>query len=382
MERLDRCVFPPTLWRNIRFALSAAIGITSFHVDASWDGHFREVLGDFGPQPDLLQLYCSFHHLEEFCARPSRLSRDVLSHLAALPRLKKVVISIHSTELEKFTLTHASERVFDSIVDFTIETDSLVAVQNLLKRRGFETLESLKISRRPVARLWELDPFFDILRRWKSGLPLKSLMLVQAEFLGSSGFSPVSEIRTFASLVSFTDLRVVEINLNGLVVLDNRELGRLADAWPRLEVLHLSEWSTTFDEIANVTLRGLVALATSCPELNQLTLRLNAVDDIPDATQLTDLVPCFKLEYFNTSKSSIDNPVEVADFLHLVFPNLREVCWSWGCNSPNDLLGDFLAVDHPEIEYVLGWEEVDELLSEKCRIKMGKCSARIEEFGT
>jgi hypothetical protein len=380
MERLDRCIFPPSLWHNMRFVLSSALGITSFTVDASWDGHFREVLGDFGSQPDLLQLYCSFHHLEEFYARPSRLSHEVLSHLAALPRLKKIMIFIHSTELEKFTLKHPSERVFNSIVEFGIETDSLVPVQNLLKRRGFEMLESLTVSRRPVYRLWEIDPFLDTLRRWKSMLPLKSLTLAQAEFLGGSGFSPVSEIRTFASLVPFTDMRVVEINLNGLVALDNRELGRLADAWPRLQILHLSEWGTSVDEMANVTLRGLLTLAASCPELNQLTLRVNAVHDIPDAAELTNVVPGLKLEYFNTCKSTINDPTKVAEFLHIVFPKLREVCWAWGSNGPNDFLGDFIHADHPEIDYVICWEDVDELLSQKWKTKMGKRSC-IREMG-
>ena len=374
MERLDRCMFPPYIWHNVRSTLSSAIGITSFHVNAIWTGHYRELLGDFGPQPDLLQLYCGFHHLEEFYARPSRLSHQVLSHLATLPRLKKVMISIHSTELEKFTLSHAWERVFESIVDFGIETDSLVAVQNLLKCRGFETLHYLTILRRPVARLWELDPFFDTLRRWKSGLPLQSLMLAQAEFLDGSDFSPVTDLRTFASLVPFTDLRAVEINLNGLVVMDNWELGMLANAWPRLEILHLAEWATSFDEVANVTLRGLVALASSCPQLSQLTLRLNAIVDIPDATELSEVVPCLNLEYFHTSKSLIDNPVDVADFLHLVFPNLQEVCWSWGCDSPDDLLLD---LDHPEIECAQGWEEVGSLLKEGCRKMMGKRPAHI-----
>ena len=369
MERLDRCAFPPSLWHNIHFILSSATGLTSFTADATWNGYYRKVLGDFGPQPALLQLYCTFHHLEEFCARPSRISHQVLSHLAALPKLRKVVISIHSADLEKFTLTHPSERIFDSIVEFGIETNSLVAVQNLLKRRGFEVLECLRISRRPVHRTWELDPFFDTLRRCKGTVPLKALSVTQAEFLdrgrSTSGItSPVSDLYTFASLVSFSDLRVVEINLNGVVAVDDRELGRLADAWPRLEVLMLAE------SPEGVTLLGLVVLASSCPELRHLTLRVNATGDVPNVPQ--DCVPGLKLVYFHTLWSCVDLPMQVADFLHVVFPNLVDLKWTRDRENHWTFNGEYYA------DLCSPWRRVKDRLMVKHNAKVGK---RIAELG-
>ena len=118
-------------------------------------------------------------------------------------------------------------------VCFDIETDDLEEVSRLIEQQGFGRLKHLKVARRPIQSFWALDPFFKMLHKQAGNMPLKSLRLVQTEFIElwegpPRTLVPISGVRTFVPLFEFPDMSVPEINLLGSVALNDSGLIGLA----------------------------------------------------------------------------------------------------------------------------------------------------------
>jgi hypothetical protein len=307
--------------------------IASFTLHAELGIHFllKLELEDFGIQPDLLSLYCTFHHLEEFNARSTEFTHQTLSHFASLPTLRKLTVSIDPVELGKFIKHNSSRAVFDRLVILHFEVRTLDSAYQILECPGFRALQELQISRHPICdTIWNVDPLISTLRGRAGDIPLTSLKLMQAEYVIDHVSSPTSEISTIVPLFAFADITTFEIKLMGIIGLGSNELRALAEAWPRLEVLQLSEYTTAVDDTPIFSFPDLFPLVASCPNLRKLTIRVNALKEIPDAAQMTDMAPGLKLEYFDVSRSPACDPVLVADFIRRLFPNLQKMSNQWG----------------------------------------------------
>ncbi|KAJ7225027.1 hypothetical protein C8J57DRAFT_983408, partial [Mycena rebaudengoi] len=119
--------------------------------------------------------------------------------------------------------------------------------------------------------------------------------------------------------------------------LDDAALWDMARAFPELRKLFLAYtavWCTP-----GITLGGLRAFATHCPQLGNMQIAFNATVTLPATDSATPDVFQTKLSYLDVLNSPISMPLDVARFLSGIFPNLVEVichrqdtedCLNWG----------------------------------------------------
>jgi hypothetical protein len=245
---------------------------------------------------------------------------------------------------------------------FDIETDDLEEVARLIEQKGFGRLEHLKVARRPIQGFWTLDPFFRALQKQAGNMPLKSLRLVQAEFMEfwegrPRTLEPISGVHTFVPLFEFTDMTILEIDLLGSVALNDGGLIDLAKAWPCLEILKLCEYTTMPDNATGLTLSGLLPLVGSCINLRELAIRVDALNPITDAAQLRNIVPALKLQHLDVSRSPADDATTISYFIKTIFPNLRTLRDRWNFDGP-----DWYELDPVEEENRQCWAVIQQEL--------------------
>lgn len=301
----------------------ASPAITSFKI-MYCDAYFGDPGIDCGvEQAEVMLFYRSLCLLKHFRARATYITSSVFTHLASLPDLKKLAVCIHADELVKFNKAIPSDRVvFPGLTKLFIETESLTHVEGLLRRPGFLKLEKLKVAQTEIHDVWEVEPFLAVLARYTK---LERIELWEPGFWEPSllRLSKVTE-GALTPLLSLPNLRELVINLGGAVLLNDDLLGRMAEAWPLLEILILSE--RTMSTRPEATIRSLFTFAASCPHLKRLCLRFNALDDILERLPpLEDAIPCVTMKYLNICTSPVETCDEVVIFLEVLFPNLKNL---------------------------------------------------------
>lgn len=155
-------------------------------------------------------------------------------------------------------------------------------------------------------------------------------------------------------LFSFKNLRILELSAIIFPELDNNGLQKLAEAWPKLQVLILQQKSGTY-HVPRVDLTGLVILLEHCPGLYQLTLSVNAIIDTktPPTSPISSTSNT-RITCINFCNSPISKAVEVAAFLSAITPNLKDTLSWTGAVMP-----DFgLTVE----EYRRRWDSVAQMV--------------------
>ena len=164
---------------------------------------------------------------------------------------------------------------------------------------------------------------------------------------------PITDPSLFKPLFSFKNLLILELSGAILPALDNNGLQKLATAWPRLRVLILQQKAGLY-RVPHVDLTGLVLLLEHCPDLNQLTLSVNAIIDTkappapPRSSTSNTLITSI-----NFCNSPITKTGEVAAFLSAIVPNLRETL-SW--------TGEVMCIGGTAQDYRRRWDSVAELV--------------------
>jgi hypothetical protein len=130
-------------------------------------------------------------------------------------------------------------------------------------------------------------------------------------------------------LLSFPNISVLKVNLDGDIALDDGALRRIGESWPNLRVLRLFD-QTMGTSSAVTIMEGLLPLITACPQLEELTLRVNFTD-IPTFAQLGDVIPARNLRRLNTCTSTVTpgEPEKISNFLMVLFPVLASLTYGW-----------------------------------------------------
>jgi hypothetical protein len=240
-------------------------------------------------------------------------------------------------------------------------SDELTACSNLFLHPGFQCLQSLTIARVSENGNWELDPFFHVLRGRLSPATFAEVILCKDD---GNSWSPSEEnqrkitFNTLIPLLSFPNLSVLKIELDVHVELDDAAIRMAAQAWPCLRIFRLYEQSTR--TIPAITPAGLLSLIVSCPNLEQLTLRMNMLN-VPSFAQLGDIIPARNLYRLDVCTSPIKHSAWVASFLTIAFPVLSDLVYGWQYSNDDGMhelpdLGSSETIDHDE------WEAVQQLL--------------------
>jgi hypothetical protein len=334
-------------WDNLASVLkSSSPHITTFSVEALCGRNDMTKT-----PPEIMALYCGFQRMESLDAPSIVLTHDALSHLAILSRLKSLRISIDAAELTKFNSTVPASLEFPSLRDFSIDTYDLPICSELLRRPGFQHLHSLTVVRTCEDNdfIWILEPFFQTLQ---NHLPQLQKVILKAD--DHSGIpqlvSPLTT-QTLTPLLSLPNISVLVIDLDVTVDLDDVKISQVADAWPNLHVLYL--FDQTMGTIPKVTLGGLLPLAAACPNLEQLTLRINAFH-VPNFAQTGNIIPARNLHWLNVCTSPVTNERhDLASFISLIFPSLSSL--TYGCDFYSIAWDKDLALS--EKRYASCWEQ-------------------------
>ncbi|TRM70652.1 hypothetical protein BD626DRAFT_564262 [Schizophyllum amplum] len=144
-------------------------------------------------------------------------------------------------------------------------------------------------------------------------------------------------------LLSFTGLVSVSIHVFD-IRFDDADITRLAAAWPRLRTLSLCGASKMTPAC---TLASLLSLARGCPDLEELSLALDATEPPSDATNTPQPAdqphapargrPPYRLRKLDVMRSPIcSEPEHVASFLTRYFPFLRPLGVKAGLDEEKD----------------------------------------------
>ncbi|KAF9460419.1 hypothetical protein BDZ94DRAFT_1266201 [Collybia nuda] len=330
-----------------------APSLSKFVIDATKELFWLKPL-NLGAPRDLFKLYRSFRNLATLEAPCISIDHTSLSHIATLPHLHTLSTSVSTEDLIAFTSTYANTLEFPSLSNLVLLVDNLEACAKLLRRSGFKCLKSLEISRSSENSYWDMNIFFKTIGTPPSLLVLSHLSL-STNVVGRTGPPAATSIsaitgETLAPILSFTNLTSVEIRLRAHITLSDSDLRNMGVAWPHLKALNIYE--KTICTVPKITLRGLLSLVASCPKLEELTLRVDALSPPLEFSQVKNLIPGKNLHTFDVRTSPIRTPQDVADFLIIAFPNLTNL-YS-GC-----IYGSGHGV---EAEYYKCWAEVNSIL--------------------
>jgi hypothetical protein len=352
VEQLFQESYP---WSNVRDILKCfSSNLKSFTIKTIADRPEDPPMDLDMPIP-IIELYCSFVYLEKLDARSIKLNSDTLSHFSRLPNLRMIVASIAVIELNEFLSTNISDSEFPSLRVLKLETTHLDACSRLLMRQGFRQLESLTIVRRHGGEFWNLASFFQSLKDHHSHSRLELLNLQSFDIdwylPNANANAKVSDVTLDAlePLFAFENIIEFHINLDGRVDLDNTSLKCISQAWPNLRVLELNE--RTMETVPTITLAGLLSFTATCPKLESLTIRVNALH-FADAGEI---VPSRSIRFLDACTSPLADANGVLSFLIVAFPNLAQLYYGWFLYPPLD---ETYATTQNERRYAELWHQV------------------------
>ncbi|KAF9467213.1 hypothetical protein BDZ94DRAFT_1249858 [Collybia nuda] len=319
-------------WKNIElFLLSPSLmTLTNFTISIQQPYPIPVYMGSPSTIKSLSE---SYGHLEVLDIPPIEITHDVLINIATMGNLKTLKCSIDSAELSLFSQTATSPDHFPTLLALSIDIPHLHFLKDVLKRPGFRCLRSIEILRRGDIDRWDLDSFFDIFR-YENTIPRITsinLLKVTASFPDLPSLhcnvSPITT-QTLVPLLS-RNMKSLNIDLRGTTELNNRAISDLAEAWPNLELLRLTEAST--ETYPSVTIEGITTLISMCPNLRTLSLRFDAkeIGPIITSSQANVMVHGLSLRHLDVCTSLIIESTPWIHFLPRIFPNLwgLEIGW-------------------------------------------------------
>ncbi|KAG8922042.1 hypothetical protein FRC00_007896 [Tulasnella sp. 408] len=146
----------------------------------------------------------------------------------------------------------------------------------------------------------------------------------------SIGNVPPFTMRPLYPLLILTDLEIVKIDLDVVYHLTDDDLGDMASAWPKLQVLHICPWKEveTVSATTLPSLVGLRTLTTGCPNLLELKLKVDASRNLGEVTKsLGKSARARGAElrkwFIGASAIQEEQAEAVAEAIHLLFPKLE-----------------------------------------------------------
>ncbi|GLB44545.1 hypothetical protein LshimejAT787_1701720 [Lyophyllum shimeji] len=316
-------------WGNVQKVLAEhPLALKSFKLDAKYLG-IDETLMTSGAPPALIELVNTFKHLRVLDAPVFEADHLMLSHLASLTDLRELSISANGANLAIFDDNPVLlvDVPFPGLRKLLLQIDDLAPCETVFHFPRFPQLQSLTILRSESGRTWNLNRFFLRFRKGQS-LPHLTSLDIRIPFKHRRAPNPNNltspiTFQTFEPLLSIVNLDTLRISVDCAFDLNVDELVKMGSAWPRLRVLELQD--RTIQSTPPVTLAGLIPLLASCPNLEELALRVDAFQSIPDFAQLGTFVPHTQLRKFNYCRSPIREPRHVAAFLAFLLPDLSSL---------------------------------------------------------
>lgn len=197
---------------------------------------------------------------------------DALVHLSSIPGLSCLTFA-----MDNILLASDSPLVFSDLWDLSLQSKSLEPISRLLSQTRLPALTDFyaTIDNSPFGQ--ELTSFFAGLPTSNTGHTLGRLQLTYStyspDYVARSAHFPL-DFEDLRPCMVFSNLRVMDLNVECNVDLTNKQVLTLVSAWPKLESLSINDkwgWNST----GGITPGGLVQLLQICPSLHWIALRLD-----------------------------------------------------------------------------------------------------------
>ncbi|EGO21425.1 hypothetical protein SERLADRAFT_441776 [Serpula lacrymans var. lacrymans S7.9] len=285
----------------------------------------------------MTNLACSWKHLQsiEFCM----LDEQAILRLADLPSLKEIGLAIMSpiSHSNKLSVPHP---VFRSLTALHITAYDLSGPISLLEMVR-SPLEEISVLLPRIPSPDALHSFYTTLSQHASPDHLKSVVVSVIDRRENFELANASAVNPQMSGISYATIdiemvrdllhfrRIERFTVGGdfdNFLWNDDTLQELALAWPNLHILQLGDgtgppWTTP----SRVSLRGLTTLLKLCPQLEHLTIVIDA-GVVPSVQELGEDVVCNKLiESLTLLNSNVGDSSAVATFLYAILPRLVHI---------------------------------------------------------
>ncbi|KAG2074690.1 hypothetical protein BDR04DRAFT_1092906 [Suillus decipiens] len=285
--------------------------------------------------PFIIQSVSQLHHLHTLSVCDlGHKGIEYLMQLRALQSLSLDLIPLWSWD----TPTKVQFPDFQDLKLLDLSTPTVEHALNFFRSlqivgsRGIKVNFAFRLAGSPASASAMLSQFLAILQEKCDNDKLESFSLVQfgKEILTESGI--------FTSLHAFRNLTQRDIEGACNIPISDEKLCQLVRAWPKLQVLKLSNRNTILP-----TFHGLIGLLRLCPALTSISL-------VIDATKLNGInlkSPsgglCNKhIKLLAIGGSPVRSPIEVAVILSGLFPRLEKVDLGNSISEKWELVNSFL----------------------------------------
>lgn len=279
--------------------------------------------GFYGPLFDLVR---HLPNLRRLVVSPTTVDSEGLTYLGKLPFLE--VLSEIILQRGDIPLLVTQNGRFPSLKELSfgvVNSTSATALLEVMRR----PLESLSID---VSGDFEMD-FSTRLALFKRMLSLlkqyhhSSLKKLIIGVLPAQHLSPRDQatIDAFVPLFACSSLQHLNMTTPFSQHLDDSWLAHATKFWPLLTDLEITDCHSA-QETLGFTLKGLIPLIKGCPQLSELSLRLNLT---PVAISLLDGVSNLHIQsIYAKTGSTLVRPHQVFRSLITMFPNITGLYWA------------------------------------------------------
>ena len=224
--------------------------------------------------PDFI---CQWRNLNTVACYGTFLDMNTLVHLSRMPALTELRFAL-STALPDQIASSKIPLIFSNLGDLGLTSKSLHVVSSLLSQTQLPTATDFYCNIESCPSRLEFSSFLASIQTSCVGQIIQELSAGQSYFLG--GPHVPWDSRTTLGLgdlrpcLAFSNLCVMEINIEWKVDLTDSELLTLASASPRLERLTINEewgWCT----LGGITPNGLLQLLEICRSLYRISLAID-----------------------------------------------------------------------------------------------------------
>ncbi|KAG6915340.1 hypothetical protein DXG01_012088 [Tephrocybe rancida] len=272
-------------WDNIKMVLSSpkpALSLQEFSLSVCLERNARHKILTF-TSTDVSELVTSFPSMLKLDVLSLRVNYPTFTLLATLPKLPKLAISMFDDDLLELSSPIAKTTPFPCLEHLSLNIPNLASFAKLLSHSGtFPGLSSLEMygSRTSTREISSLFRAIEKHVALSKKLEELKIMLVWSPWDPSQCVVPPIDLLTLEPLLSASCLRVLVIKIDGIFELDNSALTNIGTALPYLQVFSLLERTKSNVTMPEITLMGLVPFLTSCPQLQTLTLRVSALENV------------------------------------------------------------------------------------------------------
>lgn len=272
----------------------------------------------FKASPFITRPISQLHHLHTLSV--CDLGIQGIEHLTELRALES--LSLKFTIDEAWNTVDFSFPGFHNLQLLSLSTVTMEQASNFLSSLQFVRTKEIRVDFQDQDESTAIPRLFAIIQERCDNDKLESISLQgddpEHTHTGRSIFAPLYACRNLTQLL---------IGSVCYISMSNKELGQLATAWPKLQVLQIK--CCPSDDSIIPTFLGLITLLGRCPALTSLTLvinvtKLNGIDlKSPGGGCRNE-----HLKFLALGNSPIKDPVNVALIISGLFPNLKKVdCW-------------------------------------------------------